>query len=164
MMSEQSFTACPKCRRGYRSGGGEWGYEACPSCVPGQARPLSERREDPTEFLGTGWIWDAMSARWNPASDYHMMEADEWGRLCDAGWSVLDRKQHYGNVPLALVTEIRRLRGEPLPSTDAARQRYSDLADRCQRLDDDLHRKRAQCDELADRVADLEAALARGRR
>jgi hypothetical protein len=57
----------------------------------------------------------------------------------------------------AILTEFARLHGDSAPRTETNRARQAAIADRCQRLDEELRRKRAECDELRDRVQELEA-------
>jgi hypothetical protein len=72
--------------------------------------------------------------------------------------ALLDRPELRGMETLsACVAELTRLRGEPVPPTPTHRIRLNELSDWCAMLDAELRRKRAECDELRDRLRDLEA-------
>lgn len=116
--------------------------------------------EDPSRFLGPEFVWCAWvgrRGRWVCQSELNI-SGRESEETCEALCSLLDSPAYRGMTLMsAAVLELTRLRGESVPPTKASRLRYDELADRCSKLDMDLRRKRAECDELRDRVRDLEA-------
>jgi hypothetical protein len=117
---------------------------------------MREAMQDPTYFPGTGYIWNALLGRgaWEPIGERVLVPVEDL-----RGLAALFPGASFDRPVFDVIRdEVLRLRGEPAPRiTDATRPRYDELADRCQRLDDDLRRKRAQCDELRDEVERLRA-------
>lgn len=134
-------------------------YAACPRCEPGQPRPIAERRADPNEHFGPEYVWCAWRgprANWSKLEDFWLIpKPSEETRA--ALLSLLPNSDPGGDLLHTIVAELTRLNGHEAPPTPTRRSRMADLADRCQRLDEDLRRKRAECDELRDRVRELES-------
>lgn len=70
---------CEACGFTYR----QWpdGPSACPQCVPGQPTPFGERRSDPSDFLGSDWVWvegRGMRGLWCPKSEYVLVSRSEF--------------------------------------------------------------------------------------
>lgn len=145
---------CEACRYSYINGPAEDEYKSCPRCNPGQPRPLRERLQDPTYFMGTGYVWNACASAWEPIGERALVPVQDIRDL-----AALFPEADFGRSVLDVVRDgVRRLRGDAaVPVNATARPRFDELADRCQRLDDDLRRKRAQCDELRDEVERLKA-------
>lgn len=152
---------CEACGYHYVNGPAEDDYRSCPRCNPGQPRPLRERLTDPTCFMGTGYIWNPCRGvgAWEPIGECVLVPIQDLRDL-----AALFPEASFDRPVFDVVRdEVRRLRGaDAVPVNATTRPRYDELADRCQRLDDDLRRKRAQCDELRDEVERLRAE--RGRR
>lgn len=137
------------------------GYQDCFRCNPAQPKPLAERRGDPTEHLGPEYVWDCRRGPrgfWGKLEDYWMLPKPSDEEQAALRHYVGDRAEYQGlqMIP-AILAELARLNGHERPRTAEGVLRMADLADRCQRLDEDLRRKRAECDELRDRIRELES-------
>lgn len=161
MTNLQLTTACcDVCKCHYITGPAEDEFKQCPRCVPGQPRPRRELMLDPTYFPGTGFVWEACIGRgkWEPIGERVLVPIQDIRDLRDL-FPDADRGRPVFQI---IRDEIRRLRGDDaVPINASTRPRFEELANRCQILDDDLRRKRAQCDELRDERDALKAELER---
>lgn len=155
-----TIARCDACGYTYQRGPAADEYQHCPRCVPGQPRPKREAMQDSTYFPGTEFVWNPLRGRgmWEPIGERVLVPVADIRAL-----AALFPDAPFDRPALLVVRdEVLRLRGSPAPAvTDATRPRYDELADRCQRLDDDLRRKRAQCDQLRDERDALATEVAR---
>lgn len=139
--------ACPHCCPG-----------ACPHCCPGQPKPVGQLASDSTSHMGPAWVWlpsIGRRGRWVPMRGYALISMSSFDRL----YEVVEGEPEVASAQSLIdcaATLIARLRGLPTPNPSTSQPRYCDLADRLTQAEAELRAKRAQCDELRDRVVELE--------
>jgi len=144
---------CSDCGLSHKTGFGY--YERCPGCHPEQPIPPAYLLRLPYVWPGPDFMWDNLSGQWRWFEEYMLVDRRDLRQL-DGLLPALQGP--YGFVD-RIATELKRLRTivEELdaPARERAERngkRAVELADRCQRLEDDLTRKRAECDELRERL------------
>lgn len=136
---------------------GEGGYTDCPRCVP-QPRCWAELKEDRNHWPGAEYYWDhgaGCRGEWREMGHAALIPMAEFDLLREVmgNWN--------GYLIEAAAKEILRLRGAdpaaPICTSKLGPKRltFSELADKCQELETALQRKRAECDELRDKLRRL---------
>lgn len=146
------------CGHHYETGEGWWA--SCPRCNPGQPRPIEVRRRDVTEFLGPEWIWIDHAGpigMWCHREEFVVLSREEGDALSALALSVAKPGDQGRRMSAILADAIRSATGQDVPVNEATRVRYSDLADRLQRAEDNLRRVRADRDRLRDEVEEMRA-------
>ncbi len=142
--------------------------EKCPSCGGqfdwGRNANGDHKIGDASHWPGPEYVFDpAIGSRgqWVPLTQYRLLPRDEKTEreLVSLLRESPHWRSHYVGMPVlaSCVAEICRLRGLPAPPTPTRALEAMQLRDKVGQLSRDLRLKRAECDELRDRVRDLEA-------